>query len=150
MRTFPVLTLVLTLMSIAAAFAPKSGEELRAAVDAYAYAFAEEPYFPRVEIDTGLFQFVLIRATSRAGKNFLLVRGRAGPSFTRPNQVADPVTDDLEKAGYKYAVMSGGEMEHDPEKKTIKIYGTRLCDVSAEVSPCFQKLKYMHIDDKTV
>ena len=132
-------------MSITAAFAPKSGKELKGAVDALA-----RPLFQIVDIDVGLSKYLLMHMKTPDRKNFFAVRGRAGPAYTNHHDVLAAVIDEIEQADLQYEVFGGGMIEHVPEKKTIKIYGTRLCDVSGEVWPCFQKLKYMHIDGKTV
>ena len=116
----PVVTLIFTFTSGTTEFAPKSGQELKAAVDSITNRTG---VFVPVDIDTGTFTFVLIRIKDPAGNTSYLVRGRAGSQYTYPREVADPVIEELKNAGYKYAVLSGGEIIHDPEKKTIDIKG---------------------------
>lgn len=122
-------TLIFTSTSCTAEFAPKSGEELKTAVDSITNRTGD---FVPVDIDTGNFTFVLIKIKNSAGNTSYLVRGRAGPEYQFPSNVADPVTDELENAGYKFAVLSGGKIIHDPVKKTIDINGACRCDARGD------------------
>ena len=133
-----VVAFVFTFTSATEPFTPKFGDELKAAVNACTNTLDMDT-LPIVDIDTGRFKYLLIKVTNSAGKTFNIVRGHNGVHFTYHSEVAAPTITKLERAGWKYKILGGGRIQHDPETKTIFIYGTPSCDVSGEVQTCFQK-----------
>ena len=108
-------------------FTPTTKNELKGAIDQCEQSSSgdppDDPRFPAVDIDTGMFKYVLIEATNPAGQTYHLVRGHTGVKYTYHIDVARETINELQKAGWKHDVLGGGKIEHDAEAKTIKIYG---------------------------
>ncbi|CAG5116276.1 unnamed protein product [Candidula unifasciata] len=79
---------------------------------------------PDVEIDkSGKFKYILIKVhdpdMDREFKH--IVRGTAKAAYHA--DIYDMVVGQIEDKGLDCEILGGGRIEHDPSKKTIKIYG---------------------------
>jgi phosphohistidine phosphatase len=83
-----------------------------------------------VEIDQGVFKYVLLRLTdASSGRSKLLVRGSTGAAYHNhilqhakaalPSQVGGEAA----AASLDVQVLGGGRIEHYPEQRTISVYG---------------------------
>lgn len=131
MRALSVVAFVFTFTSATEPFTPKSGDELKDAVDACTNTSdidTSDIYaldLPIVDIDTGRFKYLLIKVTTPAGNTFNIVRGHNGVHYTYHSEVAAPTITKLNNRGWKHEILGGGTISHSPEAKTIFIYGAR-------------------------
>ena len=131
MTHLPAVALVFTFTSGTAEFAPKSGEELKAAVDSITNRTGT--LFPPVDIVTGTSKFLLIKVKNPKGQSALIVRSRGGPDYPHHFDVAAPIISEIDSAGWTYDVLGGGTLVLDEQKKTILIHGACGCDLIGEV-----------------
>eukprot|EP00929_Paragymnodinium_shiwhaense_P000453 TRINITY_DN100698_c0_g1_i1.p1 TRINITY_DN100698_c0_g1~~TRINITY_DN100698_c0_g1_i1.p1 ORF type:complete len:264 (+),score=68.46 TRINITY_DN100698_c0_g1_i1:86-877(+) len=102
----------------AAAAAAAAGSKSPAAASKQDAAFAA---VPAAIIDRGVFKYVLLKITSDNGEDKFLVRGTAGASYHK--DVAAPYVRSYLKDGFLVEVLGGGRISHDPDTKTVKVYG---------------------------
>ena len=131
MTYLTVVALVFTFTSGTAEFAPKSGEELKAAVGSVTNKAGT--LFPPVDVVTGTSKFLLIKIKDPKGQSAFIVRSRGGPDYPHHFDVAGPVISEIDSAGWTYEVLGGGTLELDEQKKTILIHGACRFHVSGEV-----------------
>lgn len=101
-----------------------------------------------VDIDKGLFKYVLIEAyesVSGVEHSKYLVRG-----YTRAEYHAD-IYDEVEeqqvrKIGLDCQCLGGGRILHEPEKKYIKVYGYSMGFGKADHTKTVKELKQVYPD----
>ncbi|CAI5506273.1 unnamed protein product, partial [Closterium sp. Naga37s-1] len=77
---------------------------------------------PDVDIDTGIFKYVLIRLKSpHQDRSKLIVRGDKRAPFH--NDVLQHTARFMAPLGLKVEAVGGGRINHDAAKKQITIYG---------------------------
>jgi phosphohistidine phosphatase len=81
---------------------------------------------PQVELDEGVFKYVLLRLTdSSSGKSKLLVRGAAAAAYH--NHILQHTKAQVQKLCPKGTlqldVLGGGRIEHYAEQGVISVYG---------------------------
>jgi phosphohistidine phosphatase len=81
---------------------------------------------PQVEIDEGVFKYVLLRLTdSSSGRSKLLVRGAAAAAYH--NHILQHTKGQLQKlcpqGTLQLDVLGGGRIEHYADHKVISVYG---------------------------
>lgn len=104
----------------AAAAAMRTSEGARGG-DSACEAAAVVDELDAVEIGVGRFKYVLIEVATTKGEARHLVRGVPGAAYHM--DAARPTISKLEEARASYTVLGGGRIEHDPEAKTIFIFG---------------------------
>ena len=78
---------------------------------------------PDVEIDEGTYKYIQIRVKSIKEPNIkkIVIRGIAGCEFHA--DVFDMTHKQIEALGFSAEAIGGGRIKHDPQNKTIFIYG---------------------------
>ncbi|WIA32279.1 hypothetical protein OEZ86_003125 [Tetradesmus obliquus] len=81
---------------------------------------------PQVEVDEGVFKYVLLRLTdSSSGRSKLLVRGAAAAAYH--NHILQHTKGQLQKlcpqGTLQLDVLGGGRIEHHADQKVISVYG---------------------------
>mmetsp|Transcript_38598 Transcript_38598/g.70194 ORF Transcript_38598/g.70194 Transcript_38598/m.70194 type:complete len:216 (-) Transcript_38598:175-822(-) len=76
---------------------------------------------PSVVIDNGRFKYVLLRVTAVDGALKHLVIGTDGAAYHK--DVARPWVAQCLREGLQVEVLGGGRIEHQPDSKTVLIYG---------------------------
>mmetsp|Transcript_12732 Transcript_12732/g.18501 ORF Transcript_12732/g.18501 Transcript_12732/m.18501 type:complete len:208 (+) Transcript_12732:63-686(+) len=76
---------------------------------------------PAVEIDSGVFKYVLLRAWAASGEERFLVRGKLEAEYHK--DVARPYCMECMAAGIGLEVLGGGRIRHDPDGRQLYIYG---------------------------
>lgn len=81
---------------------------------------------PGVEIDEGVFKYVLIKvygpvAADGSEPSKLIVRGFARAEWH--NDIYEEVSSAVAGLGLETECLGGGRIEHQPDRKFIKIYG---------------------------
>ncbi|XP_057859998.1 uncharacterized protein LOC131068759 isoform X1 [Cryptomeria japonica] len=74
-----------------------------------------------VEIDKGVFKYVLIRIHDDKGHNKLIVRGNSALAYHA--DILKEVRDKIGSLGFHADPLGGGRIEHHPEQKVIHVYG---------------------------
>eukprot|EP00850_Spirogloea_muscicola_P022208 SM000282S10611 [mRNA] locus=s282:129231:134059:- [translate_table: standard] len=76
---------------------------------------------PTVEIDTGTFKYVLLRASDASGNSKLIVRGYTSAPYHMDVFATTQRAASL--LGIKVEPLGGGRMEHEAEDRRLHIYG---------------------------
>ncbi|KAG7176652.1 14 kDa phosphohistidine phosphatase-like [Homarus americanus] len=78
-----------------------------------------------VDIDNGVFKYVLMKVyhSPEGGSEIskFITRGYTSAGFH--SDVYEQVTPDIEKQGMDCECVGGGRIRHEPDKKTILVYG---------------------------
>lgn len=74
-----------------------------------------------VQIDEGVFKYVLIRIHDNNGSQKLIVRGNSALAYH--SDILEQARDNIEPSKLQADPLGGGRIEHHPERKVIHIYG---------------------------
>ncbi|KAL2653314.1 hypothetical protein R1flu_021442 [Riccia fluitans] len=79
---------------------------------------------PTVDVDEGIFKYVLIKIEDDEGRQRLLVRGRKSLAYHSDILADTKKRLDDEGLALQVSQLGGGRIEHDPEKRTLRVYSS--------------------------
>lgn len=97
---------------------------------------------PDVIIDNGTFKYVLIALESESGIGKSIVRGSSEAEYHA--DVYERYSPSIEALGFDTRPLGGGRIAHNPEQKTLKVYGYSVAYGKADhtVTEKILRIKY--------
>ncbi|GFX52415.1 14 kDa phosphohistidine phosphatase [Trichonephila clavipes] len=77
-----------------------------------------------VSIDAGTFKYILVKVYDPDNEDTIskfIVRGLSSAEYH--GDIYEVTTPDIEKLGFECECVGGGRIKHDPDAKTIHVYG---------------------------